>query len=117
MFRISLNLKRPLNYAFFCPDCKIHLTLRNPVGSINRVTPAVLRGLRSKNLLDLDGAIDLTTGKLKQEQIQKAAVELKVDVETQPTGQPPIIETPEAIPANHTEDGSKKRRGSKRSAT
>ena len=41
MLRFELNLHKPDNYAFFCPVSKMHLTLSNPIGYADRVTPAI----------------------------------------------------------------------------
>ena len=60
--KIALNLRKPGNYAFFCPVSRLHLTRSNPVGSADGVTSAILMGLRSKVLLDVDGVVDLKTG-------------------------------------------------------
>lgn len=65
MFKFQLNLRKPNNYAFFCPVSKMHLTVSNPLGFAEGVTPAILRGLHTKVLLDVDGVVDMTTGKLK----------------------------------------------------
>ena len=63
--KIALNLRKPGNYAFFCPDSRLHLTRSNPVGFTSRVTSAILMGLVTKSLLDVDGVVDLKTGKVK----------------------------------------------------
>lgn len=61
--RIALNLHKRDNYAFFCPQTRVHLTVDNPVANIDRVSPAIERGLKSKSLIDLDKA---------EEQIKKS---------------------------------------------
>lgn len=61
--KIALNLRKPGNYAFFCPVSRLHLTRSNPVGYADGVTSAILMGLLSKSLLDVDGVVDLKTGK------------------------------------------------------
>ena len=63
--KIALNLRKPGNYAFFCPVSRLHLTRSNPVGFTSRVTSAILMGLVTKSLLDVDGVVDLKTGKVK----------------------------------------------------
>lgn len=60
--QIALNLRKPGNYAFFCPVSRLHLTRSNPVGYVDRVTSAILMGLRYKTLLDVNGVVDLETG-------------------------------------------------------
>lgn len=57
--RIMLNLKKPNNYAFFCPAARVHLTISNPVGMTDRVTSSIARGIKMGSLLDVDGRIDL----------------------------------------------------------
>jgi hypothetical protein len=64
--KIALNLRKPGNYAFFCPVSRLHLTRSNPVGFADGVTSAILMGLISKSLLDVDGVVDLKTGKIKE---------------------------------------------------
>lgn len=75
MVRIALNIAKPNNYAFFCPISRLHLTRSNPAGTISEVTPYILRGLKSKVLIDVDNVIDLETGNEKAaEQKQQAPV-------------------------------------------
>lgn len=59
---LRLNPRKPGNYAFFCPVTKLHLTLANPVGFTDRVSAYILRGLKSKTLIDINGVVDLETG-------------------------------------------------------
>lgn len=66
MARFALNNQKANNYAFFCPVSRLHLTRSNPIGSTNGVTPAIVRGLRSKVILDVDGAVDIDKGVLKE---------------------------------------------------
>ena len=64
MIRFGLNFKKVQNYAFFCPESRLHLTLSNPVGTTDRITVNILRGLKSKAIIDLDGVVNLETGEL-----------------------------------------------------
>ena len=64
MFKLMLNLHKPNNYAFFCPVSKVHLTVSNPVGFANEVTPAILKAIKADTVTDVDGVIDLGTGKV-----------------------------------------------------
>ena len=64
MIKLMLNLRKPYNYAFFCPVSRLHLTISSPVGFANEVTSAILRGLKSNVLIDVDGVIDKNTGRL-----------------------------------------------------
>lgn len=74
---LKLNLRKTDNYAFFCPVTKIHLTLTNPVGIADRVSPYIIRALKSKTLIDVNNVINLETGELntdneiKSEKIKK----------------------------------------------
>lgn len=68
MIKFMLNLRRPNTYAFFCPVSRLHVTVSNPVGFANEVTPAILTALRTKRILDVDGVIDIETGTLKAKQ-------------------------------------------------
>ena len=61
---LRLNIAKPNNYAFFCPVTKLHLTLTNPVGTTDRVSAYILRGLKSKSLIDVNNVVDLETGKV-----------------------------------------------------
>jgi len=95
MFTVRLNPRKSNNYAFFCPVTKLHLTVRNPVGTASEVSPAILRAVKIGLLIDVDNVIDLTTGKLKtiapvsnqepvtqepvQEQAQEPIVETKLE--------------------------------------
>lgn len=67
MIKFVLNARKFNTFAFFCPDSRLHLTLSSPVGFSDRVTPAILRGLKSKTIIDVDGVIDLETGLEKTE--------------------------------------------------
>ena len=60
---LRLNQRKPGNYAFFCPVTKLHLTLANPVDITDRVSPYILRALKSNTLVDVNGVIDLESGK------------------------------------------------------
>lgn len=77
--KIALNLKKPGKYAFFCPVSRLHLTRSNPVGYTDRVTSAILTGLKYKTLLDVDGVVDLETGKV----LTKAANSNKEEIKTE----------------------------------
>lgn len=69
---LRLNSRKPGNYAFFCPVTKIHLTLTNPVGITNRVSAYILRAIKSKTLIDVNGVINLETGEVNANTSVKA---------------------------------------------
>lgn len=60
-----LNSRKPNNYAFFCPISRLHLTLSNPVGFTNEVTPAILKALKAETVLDVDGVVNIEMGTVK----------------------------------------------------
>lgn len=49
--KAELNLRKPGNYAFFDPDTRLHLTYANPVGSIDRVSSGIRRGIKSRVII------------------------------------------------------------------
>ena len=67
MIKLALNTHKSNNYAFFCPATRLHLTITNPVGNADRISGAILRAVRANTVIDIDGVIDLKTGKLKAE--------------------------------------------------
>lgn len=64
--QIFLNNKIRDNFAFFCPNSGLHLSLSNPIGYADRVTPAILRGLKNKTLVDVSGVIDMENKCIKE---------------------------------------------------
>lgn len=86
--RIALNLHKRDNYAFFCPQTRVHLTVDNPVANIDRVSPAIERGLKSKSLIDLDKA---------EEQIKKSrSVERREAIQSSDTDKEAVKEEAKA---------------------
>ena len=75
MVKLALNRHKFNNYAFFCPVSKLHLTVSNPVGYTNEVTPAILRAIKVNTLIDVDGVIDIETGTVKDAQSVKTPVQ------------------------------------------
>lgn len=75
MVKLALNRHKFNNYAFFCPVSKLHLTVSNPVGYANEVTPAILRAIKVNTLIDVDGVIDIETGTVKDAQPVKTPVQ------------------------------------------
>lgn len=89
--RIALNLHKRDNYAFFCPQTRVHLTVDNPVANIDRVSPAIERGLKSKSLIDLDKA---------EEQIKKSrSVERREALQSSDTDKEAVNEEANAAEA------------------
>ena len=85
--QFRLNPRKPGNYAFFCPVTKLHLTIANPVDSVDRISNYILRGIKSKSLIDVNNSVNLDTGELntkeaeaKQEPIVEKVKEEKVVV-------------------------------------
>lgn len=87
MFKLTLNLHKANNYAFFCPVSKVHLTVSNPVGFASEVTPAILRAIKANNVIDADNVIDLETGKIakKETSVDTKQVEDNAEVKTEHT--------------------------------
>lgn len=79
--RIGLNTKLAGNYSFFCPLTKLHLVLTNPVGVIDRVSPSIIRGIKSGTLIDIDGKIDLNNETLIDNPVSKKNIADKKVVE------------------------------------
>lgn len=75
MVKLALNKHKFNNYAFFCPVSRLHLTVSNPVGYANEVTPAILRAVKVNTLIDVDGVIDIETGTVKDAQPVKTPVQ------------------------------------------
>jgi hypothetical protein len=70
---ILLELNRFLrdNYAFYDPSAPIRLTLVEPRGYAPRLTDNILRGLRGKILIDVEGKIDIEKGVVKNGEEQR----------------------------------------------
>lgn len=66
MARFQLNVRKAGNYAFFCPQSRLHLTVSNPVGSANEVTSAIIRGVKSGSIIDIDGVLNKTVSNQKK---------------------------------------------------
>lgn len=77
MATFCLNASKPNNYAFFCPKSKLHLTVSNPVGHVSEVTPAIIRAVKSKCILEVPDPsnhqepINTNNGQRPEEQQQK----------------------------------------------
>lgn len=76
-----LNSRKFNNYAFFCPVSRLHLTVSNPVGYVNEVTTAILKALRNKTILDVDGVVDIETGTVKAAKKTSSAPETQKPVQ------------------------------------
>ena len=68
MIKLMLNKYKFNNYAFFCPISRLHLTVSSPIGYTDKVTPAILKALKSKTLLDVDNVIDVEKGTIKAQE-------------------------------------------------
>lgn len=53
------------NYVFFCPHAPIHLSMSHPRGIAPRLTASILRGLKGRTLIDVEGVVDIEKGMLK----------------------------------------------------
>ena len=113
MIKLMLNKQKFNNYAFFCPVSKLHVTVSNPVGYVNEVTPAILRAIKLSTLIDVDGVIDIETGTVKDGQsvntpVQKTS-ENNTDVEQ--------LEEVAEVPTPNEAPKAKKGRGKSKEAT
>lgn len=68
--QFRLNTRKPGNYAFFCPVTKLHLTIANPVNSVDRISNYILRGVKSNSLVDVNNIINLETGELNRKPVE-----------------------------------------------
>ena len=91
MIKWMLNTHKFNNYAFFCPVSRLHLTVSSPVGFTNEVTPAILKALKAKTILDVDGVVDIETGTVKAEKqateeksAEQAPEQNKVETKAEP---------------------------------
>ena len=117
MIRFALNIKKFNTYAFFCPVSRLHLTLSNPVGVSDRVTPAILRGLKSKTILDIDNAVDMTTGAekvLSQEETKEPVPEVPETIEEP---KEPVAETEIETEAQETTEEAVAKKTRKKSVS
>ena len=117
MIRFALNIKKFNTYAFFCPVSRLHLTLSNPVGVSDRVTPAILRGLKSKTILDIDNAVDMTTGAekvLSQEETKEPVSEVQETIEEP---KEPVAETEIETEAQETTEEAVAKKTRKKSVS
>lgn len=114
MIKLMLNRQKFNNYAFFCPVSKLHVTVSNPVGYVNEVTPAILRAIKLSTLIDVDGVIDIETGTVKDAQsvntpVQKTSENNNTDVEQ--------LEEVAEVPTSNEAPKAKKGRGKSKEAT
>ena len=103
MIKLMLNLHKFNNYAFFCPVSRLHLTVSSPVGFSNEVTPAILKALKAKTILDVDGVIDIEAGTVKAVKQAAPAPEAKKPVQEK-TSEPKSTESKEKKPADIVEE-------------
>lgn len=92
-FKIALNIKKPGNYAFFCPSSRLHLTLSHPVAITDRVTSSIIHGIRFGKLIDVDGAVaKYINGETVQEQVPEKLQQPEIAEQTLETEQQPEVE-------------------------
>ena len=132
MIKWMLNTHKFNNYAFFCPVSRLHLTVSSPVGFTNEVTPAILKALKAKTILDVDGVVDIETGTVKAEKqateeksAEQAPEQNKVETKAEPVKveEPKEAETEVEEPTKEaeveekiTEDKQAKKTGKKAAA-
>ena len=54
MIRLLLNSAKRENYAFYDPESKITLRLDRPTAKVERLTPAIERGIAAGTIIDID---------------------------------------------------------------
>jgi len=64
---IKLNTSMRDNYAFYCHDASLSLSISKPVGVAHRLTDSIIRGVSYGTLIDVNNVIDLEHGCLKTE--------------------------------------------------
>lgn len=102
-FRLGL-VKGSSNYSFFDPDSRLNLSLSNPVGFANRITPLIFNGVKYGNLVDIDKVIDLETGTFKV--IPVATPVVPVTPIVSPVEPPKVEEKTETVvPVEEKKDG------------
>ncbi len=106
MIKLMLNTHKFNNYAFFCPVSRLHLTVSNPVGFANEVTAAILRALKAKTILDVDGVIDIETGAVKETEAANVPLVQKPSSTPEPAKPQatPELTNPEPEEKSHNED-------------
>lgn len=70
--RIELNPAIRGNYSFVCLEAPLFLDVINRIGYTSVVSPSILRGLKGKTLLDLDGVIDIEKGTIMARPVIKS---------------------------------------------
>ena len=59
MPRFKLNPVIPGNYSFHCPDERITLNVYRPAATFKEVTPAIVRGVTTNRIIDIDGVVEV----------------------------------------------------------
>lgn len=120
--KLALNLSKSNNYAFFDPQSKLHVTVSSPVDTVDRATPAIERGLKSKVLILLDdkGKKDPEEPAKPQEPVASPEPPVAPPAEQQedndvPPAQEPLQDegTVPDLPAEEPKKPQKKGRGKK----
>lgn len=87
--RFMLNTKKLQNYAFFDSQSGLHVTMRKTIDAIEEhlFNPNLFNALKNNTIIDLDGNVDMETGKLadavepkKEESKEEPVVETKEEV-------------------------------------
>jgi hypothetical protein len=76
MFRVELNAKHNF-LSFYCPITRLNLNLGQPVGYSDKLTPYILKGLKTGRIIDVDGMIDLEIGDIKNTEVVETLPEEK----------------------------------------
>ena len=88
---LRLNTQKVGNYAFFCPVTRLHLTLTNPIGFVDGVSPYIIRGIKGGSIIDVNNAVKLeeesTTSKLRKRKSKDTKVAEQETVKKQPVAE------------------------------
>ena len=79
--RLMLNPEMRENYVFYCPEIRFQLDLSKPGGIAPRLTSAILRGLKGKTLIDVDGVVDIEKKSVKKINLSDLEVSIPQKIE------------------------------------
>lgn len=85
--RILLNKLKRDNYAFFDADSKACLDLSSPGANVEKITPALRRGIIAGTIIDVDGesGIQLKPNQLKLQELMLKSMGIKTKAQAEAT--------------------------------
>lgn len=93
MIRLLLNRTIAGNYVFCDPEARVHLSIGQPGGNALKLTQSIIRALKGKTVIDVDGVVDLEKGIIKVAIAEKAEQPPSPIQDNTPKTIPPV-ETP-----------------------